>query len=853
MPLPKGFQLDSGPHLPAGFQMDRAQAPDFFSNPKGEGIYEMYGETAPGDVTKVGPVRVPYSKVPSAQQYGYTFLGAESGQRYAKDKAAEGQHPSALSRAGAWIDKELQATPNRELVGVTIGGTTIKLPAPRVLDNTDRAALRVVAGLPSYLKNLYVAAVNMHNGTDTQTFVGMIDPAQMGQGLYDQFMADWNGGDHQLAVQNLIGTLVGLAGVGYAGGKAADFVGDTVPDALKEKGRATLKKMGGVHPMDLEEASRGIVEANKADADKFQKQLDTANQEHRWALLKLKQAHEAAVREAKADYDAAVAKRGADTLKLKQKYEADTRAADEAFRTQTAAAEKVNAETQRAYNRKIGEAVEKNRKIEAARRAATDRQAALQVKGSQLIGRVRRLSAALRLQGDGMYEAVRAKVGDASVPRSDLQSIVQSAQKQWIRGSPEKIREFQEILRNPGAPSGAVLVADQVARSAGYDDFQQAHELADPQTLANIQKQLPADVWNEAIAQAGKPLSWNDMQGFYEETGAKLASGNLPGDVYQAVKQVHDALGERMQTLAQEHGAGADFARARKFYREYMQTFHEATGPSGSGSPVAQVLVARDPLAAARIFQGAAGDRGIAMLRRYDPEVANLAQDLTKAAREKMPAPRAEKTSLGSIPKPAETKAPAGANRPLPPVLPPEVSGPHQPLPPVLPPEPGEYMAAPAPRSISSEELREAQNERMRQRGMKLMHGSGSDYMLTGGVSTWAVAEMLRGEYKYGGALAAARLVLRLPKIGIARLLVNPEIRDWLTSPTKAEVRVYQALPADQKAVFSQSIQRIIPEAKASGLKVSPWWIAAGAAAATPKGLAPRAGNPTDEWSTPQP
>ena len=60
--------------------------------------------------------------------------------------------------------------------------------------------------------------------------------------------------------------------------------------------------------------------------------------------------------------------------------------------------------------------------------------------------------------------------------------------------------------------------------------------------------------------------------------------------------------------------------RRRDFWRQYKEDFHEASGPSGSGSPVAQALNAEDPKNIRQPFlrtQSAIGNRGIDTLRKY--------------------------------------------------------------------------------------------------------------------------------------------------------------------------------------------------------------------------------------------
>ena len=153
----------------------------------------------------------------------------------------------------------------------------------------------------------------------------------------------------------------------------------------------------------------------------------------------------------------------------------------------------------------------------------------------------------------------------ASLPSDVLADEVKAAQKQWIRGSPEKVREFNAMLSTRKAASPELTLADQTAQNMGYENFAEA--VQNPQMAETLKRALPPDVWEAAAGEASKPISWNDLQGFYEETGGKLygGAGSLPGDIYKALQQVHDFIGNQMQQLANARGVGSQFREVRAF------------------------------------------------------------------------------------------------------------------------------------------------------------------------------------------------------------------------------------------------------------------------------------------------
>jgi hypothetical protein len=202
---------------PAGYILS---APiDFTSNPKNEGLYEMYGRTGTGD--DLGQLKVPYSMVQKYLDSGGTFHGGTGSQeRYTKDKAAEGKKPGLLARMDTKIQQSLAPVASANDKGA--------------ITNADRAAGRAIYGTGSYLVNLAKAAKEVHDTGNADEFAKMIDPAQIPVGLHDQWKQDWATGDKKLAVDNLLGSLVGLGVVGAVTHGATKAVGGGV-NALRDK------------------------------------------------------------------------------------------------------------------------------------------------------------------------------------------------------------------------------------------------------------------------------------------------------------------------------------------------------------------------------------------------------------------------------------------------------------------------------------------------------------------------------------------------------------------------------------------------------------------------------------------
>jgi hypothetical protein len=599
--------------------------------------------------------------------------------------------------------------------------------------------------------------------------------------------------------------------------------------AAPEAAQGIVRRLAGSGPGVARNLVREVAEDNRkiglhnadrvADAQQtWQEKQAKANTDHQAELLRLRQKYaqdtRAAAEKARTGTDADRASYQSKQLAAKQKYDQAVRDQTEKFQTERVAAQKANAEAQRAYNQKIGETAQHNRGATAAERTKSDQAVHLQVGGSQLIYGLRQLDKTLRAKANDLYGAVREKMAGASLPSDTLADGVKAAQTEWIRGSPAKVAEFNAMM-SPGQPGPELVLADQTAQNMGYKDFRTA--ISNPAIRSTLSRALPPDVWDAAIGQGTRPISWNDLQGFYEETGAKIADGPQPGkgDIYKAIQQVHQFVGDQMQQLADAQGVGPQHRAARAFYRDYMNTFHEPTGPSSSGSPVAQALLAKDPLVAANKFTGPSADRGVADLGKYSPSLANLAQDLQRTAGAKVEVPA--RKSATAIPAPKAVPVPAGANLPLPGVVDsaPAPRAANLPLPPIMPDAevvPYREPKLSPTRTISADDLQRANEASVQHRGSTAV---GSLIRLS---VVWPafhlLSDLMRGREVSPGGLAA------IPAAGatgmaIEEVLAHPGVKEFLIKPSRAQIA---QIPLDLRG----EMPNIVQAARSRGVPVSP-------------------------------
>jgi len=602
------------------------------------------------------------------------------------------------------------------------------------------------------------------------------------------------------------------AGVGQAG--LAEFlphVLSPVADTARGVAEGGVRRLAGSGPGVAAKLTREATEANRVidlhNADK----MSTAQQnwieaqqkaatDHQAELLRLRQKYaqdtRAAAEKARTGTAEDRAQYQSKQLAAKQKYGQSVRDANEAHTQAVAKARQANIEAQREYNRKIGETAQKNREVTTAERTKTQQAAHQQVAGSQLIYGLNRLDKALRAKAGVMFDAVREKVGAVSRPGTDLGTAARAALSK-ISGSSTVPKPFSDIL------------GKYPETEPEFIEYQGA-QIPKTNRLYDVLKQ-------QGMGTGAPPVTFGDLQGYYTETGAELSKGTLPGDVYQATKELHNVIGDMMQKMATEAGAGKEFWDSRVFYRNYMDVFHEPAGPSGSGSPVAQALLAKDPAVAVDKFSGDAGNRGIATLRRYSDSLANLAQETRRAAQAKIEVPRGGRQTLVGEPGPAETPVPAGANLPLPPVMEPAPlpRAEKLPLPPVLPDQEVVPFKQPklAPRKvISAADLQRANEAAVRARAAGL---AGRLFWWTG---AWPAFRML-SELTRGAEVSLKPMAL-MPAAGAAgmateELMAQPAVMQFLTRATRQQVA---RIPPDLRG----DVPGLVSLAKQRGVQVSP-------------------------------
>jgi hypothetical protein len=374
-----------------------------------------------------------------------------------------------------------------------------------------------------------------------------------------------------------------------------------------------------------------------------------------------------------------------------------------------------------------------------------------------LIEKVNQLEQNVLAQDKAKFEVVKQKVGSDVAPPDVLAKAVDHAQKKIIAGTPENIKQFKDILTQAAKDE-----------EGGGTIMMGGAPVAVDSLPANIRAQFEA---KGLVKPPSAGLGWNYLQGIYTELGRSMYNGTtaLPGDVYNALKYVRQAVGEQMGAMAERNGAGADWSAAKSYHQQYMNTFHNMKGVAYSGgSPVARVMRAAAPEYALSQVTGKAGENVVNMLKAYsdvDPSAAMISEQVRQAHAQSKTLPQTK-----VIPK-------SPVSEPMP--APPDVA----------------------------EAVKLARTKEINTTAKNLSRLSGWDLAAAAG----AIHEISSGQFPYAVGITVLRH-------GIGAILDKPAVIDWLTTPTPKDFTVLsKILKPEEVAATQKAVARVYSSEAAKG------------------------------------
>ena len=791
---------------------DDQAAPDFTTNTvdpatgKGYGLYRMGSyDFDQGQVTKP-EIQVPFNRVQDAQAAGYK-LHPDEAPRYQNDTVHNGPAAHAAGYIKDLLSRMTATMPDTPLEGSAwqkanaAMGNVEKLPF-----NAANRTVRDLAGLP---QGLAQTAADAYHGN-----LEGLNPVYMAEGMAHSYSDDANSIGPVAALGNLGGDAMTMYLAGKAGQPIVEGASNLASSAIESARvgpKDFMRRIAGTGPgvarglvRQTEDTNRGIVRDNagkQAEAQSnWEEKQAAATAEHQKKLTELRQKFEDDVRKGEWEARVGTAK---DQKAYWDKRRADKQVYDKAvsdqvqkFNEDRASAQQANAEMRAEFVRKEAEA----RKADAAQ-AAADAQKQVLARGQQNYVQRAMVNAketfkTTKARLDKRFNGLRDLLGDKTIGSGSvkgkpigsdaIEQSIEEAKDKFLMGAPESIKQFNDVM-------------NLMTESNRDDPFPKI-----------------------------RPLSWQEARVHYTALGDRMYSGDLPGNVRKAVELVHDTIDKQLERVAEKNKRGKEYRSARDDWSQFKKdwddmsnTAYAKSAMGEAGSPLARLVRAADPDAAARAL---GNDRIMDQLARYKQHGANvgLAQGFRELGKRAAGIENVPKASHPTpiTPKPTPTAAdykPPVKPSPVEAEMPPPPRKPPKPLPPdelfkSAPVVPYKEPKLTPPEKISYDDMQRANETGFNRRGQALANYA----MRVAGVL--GPLRML-GEFTRTGSTSLRPMSI-IPAAGMTGLTVeelmsNPGVRDFFTKPTRAQLAT---IPDSLKGQMPEMVEA----ARVHGVHISP-------------------------------
>jgi hypothetical protein len=193
------------------------------------------------------------------------------------------------------------------------------------------------------------------------------------------------------------------------------------------------------------------------------------------------------------------------------------------------------------------------------------------------------------------------KMKGATVPKTDLFNTIQDARAK-LAGAPADLKQFNDLIRTMGIEVGEEGQITVMEKGVSVEmPVKQAH------------------VHSSAI-------------------GDRLAAGDLPGNVYQALKTAKEGIEGSIERVADQYGQGDTYRALKRDWSRYMHAWNDMRPvATGKGSVLARALRAPNPTFLRPLLTGKGGDLLLEDLGKYRdagsrPELAQQSRVLANRA-----------------------------------------------------------------------------------------------------------------------------------------------------------------------------------------------------------------------------
>src|SRR5271154_5512938 len=216
-------------------------------------------------------------------------------------------------------------------------------------------------------------------------------------------------------------------------------------------------------------------------------------------------------------------------------------------------------------------------------------------------------------EASSQESAAQAKKGLALKHQNDLAGLVkENLELTNKQVSKELGQEFNAIQDAVQAKNPRVKVTDAEREARGQLYF--------PDSVSAFNKVM------ENVSGKLKSTDYSILRKAYSNLNDMLyGGGELPGDLYKAVKVVRDQLGKDLQGAADSVGLGGKYRSTMQKWSDYKDIWSDKSSIAKGGSPIRRILDAEDPAFVVDQLKGKAGDRLLEDIGKYSKYGADKA------------------------------------------------------------------------------------------------------------------------------------------------------------------------------------------------------------------------------------
>src|SRR6266481_2442285 len=206
---------------------------------------------------------------------------------------------------------------------------------------------------------------------------------------------------------------------------------------------------------------------------------------------------------------------------------------------------------------------------------------------------------------DSRWNDFREKMSGAVDRKQDIAKIINDASEK-LRGTPADLKQFKDLTRELGVEADV------------------SGELADT---------------GEAALHEEPTVPVETLRVHSSAIGERLAAGDLPGNVYQALKAAKEGIEGRIERLAESRNQGDIYRSLKRDWANYMSDWHDLRSiAGGKGSALARALRVPKPEFLQNLMMGKSGDLLLEDLGKYRdagarPELARQTRVLSGKAK----------------------------------------------------------------------------------------------------------------------------------------------------------------------------------------------------------------------------